>query len=161
MVVALVTHCKRSHEFTSENTRIRSSGRQECKLCANLLKMQRRLPTRKRPPHCKKGHPYTQESTKYRWHKVDQVYRRECKQCKKDYNEKTLRQQKLKMDIHHNLRATGMSPPKECKKCQSTIFFHDTTNQMESYRCRQCGTEHYAYDAPMRYTSRRNELNSS
>lgn len=37
------THCKRGHEFTPENTRIRSGGRRECRTCMRVqLREQKR-----------------------------------------------------------------------------------------------------------------------
>lgn len=34
--LAKATHCKRGHEFTKENTNIRTSGRRQCKTCKRL-----------------------------------------------------------------------------------------------------------------------------
>jgi hypothetical protein len=36
------THCKRGHEFTTENTRFTPDGRRSCRACVNLLARERR-----------------------------------------------------------------------------------------------------------------------
>jgi len=100
------THCKRNHEYTSENTRL-SNGNRKCRAC---------------------DHRY-------------------------DINRKYAGHRKIGIQVAAVLNPgrKGMDIPQECKKCRATgihNFFHDLTEGMESYRCRQCGTEHYAYDAP-------------
>lgn len=137
------THCIRGHEFTTENTRI-SNGTRKCKACS-------------RKTHCVYGHEYTPENT--RWspkNKYKTVLNRHCRTCdikyelrRKGRNHQIKTSQRVP-EIINPLRQ-GMKSPKECKKCKITgtqNFFHDTTRGMESFRCRQCGTEHYAYDAP-------------
>lgn len=40
------THCKRGHEFTPENTRIRTSGSRQCRECQRTQQRQRRMALR-------------------------------------------------------------------------------------------------------------------
>lgn len=81
---ALQTHCVRGHEYTPENTRIRKSGRRQCRTCARKQAREaaraRRAATppkpRKRATHCKAGHEFTAENTAIRPNGD-----RRCKEC--------------------------------------------------------------------------------
>jgi len=111
--------------------------------------------------HCKHGHEFTQSNVRWSSNKYRTVFTRHCKACDTKYeaNRKPrIRYNKtphIKLgqrvpEIINPLRK-GMESPQECRKCRATgyhNFYHDFTDGMESYRCRQCGTEHYAYDAP-------------
>jgi len=113
--------------------------------------------TNRAKTHCKYGHEFTPANT--RWspkNKYKTVLNRHCRAC--DISHVAIRKKRthhIKLgqrvsEIVNPLRQ-GMESPQECKKCRATgvyNFFHDLTDGMESYRCRQCGTEHYAYDAP-------------
>jgi len=106
--------------------------------------------------HCKRNHEYTETNTRY----SGKNNNRHCKKCDAIWESNRsprIRSQRSHHKIGEKVAAVldplrkGMEPPQECKKCRATgihNFFHDFTDGMESYRCRQCGTEHYAYDAP-------------
>jgi len=99
--------------------------------------------------HCLRDHEYTPENTRM------SNGTRKCRTCENRYNLLRKNSGNRKVGIRvsgvSNPRSMDMKVPQECKKCEITgpqNFFHDTTRGMESFRCRQCGTEHYAYDAP-------------
>ncbi len=75
--LAAATHCKRGHEFTSENTII-ANGWRKCRTCTNERQRNGRpnggqLNARK--SHCPQGHEYTPENT--HWNNG----RRNCRKC--------------------------------------------------------------------------------
>jgi len=101
--------------------------------------------------HCINNHEFTPKNIRY-----SVGGHRHCKACDVRYelNRKPrLRYIKMgeKVEAVVDPYKKGMEVPQGCKKCRTTgvyNFFHDLTDSMESFRCRQCGTEHYAYDAP-------------
>jgi len=114
-MITKITHCKRNHEYTPENTRM-SNGTRKCRTCE---------------------------------HRRDKI--------RKDSGHR-----KIGIRVSAVLEFV-METPQECKKCGATghhNFFHDLTDGMESFRCRQCGTEHYAYDVPLKTYSNRGKYSS-
>ena len=85
--------------------------------------------------YCKQHHLFTNQTTY-----IDKNGHRNCKTCN------NIRHQNARKK-----RLNNVDSPLVCKHCSITgnhNFYHDITDGMESFRCRQCGTEHYAYDAP-------------
>jgi hypothetical protein len=82
---ALKTHCKRGHEFTTENTYLKPDGRRECRSCMQAHRQERTAREREqRPPaaprtHCDSGHEYTPENT-YRYPNG----KRRCRECMRE-----------------------------------------------------------------------------
>lgn len=74
---ARMTHCKKGHEYTSENTRITGNYR-TCRTCINERERAERAPHIKPPPpHCPQGHEFTPENT----HFHGTTGYRQCREC--------------------------------------------------------------------------------
>ena len=88
--------------------------------------------------HCVNGHEYTEENTRYS--KSGRI----CRTCQRIWDNRS----RTKIFLPVPSLYVKMDVPQKCKKCEaigSHNFFRDTTGGMESYRCRRCGEEHYAY----------------
>lgn len=82
-----LTHCKRGHEFTDENTYVTKVGIRQCKACRKETMRLRREGTQvgyanSRKTHCPKGHEYTAENTILSTNSAGNP-RRWCKACEK------------------------------------------------------------------------------
>jgi len=134
------THCMRDHPFDEKNTRW-SMGRhgrkiRHCKVCENSNFYRK----------CRCGS-------------------NQCIKCRilTPTEIKGIAKWGIRVPEIVNPLRKGMESPQECRKCRAIgvhNFFHDFTDGMESYRCRQCGTEHYAYDAPPKTYSNRGKYSS-
>lgn len=89
------THCKRGHEFTEENTKIKSKGRRTCVICYKeryTSRNKRVLPLEEiqnikndgAGKYCKRGHEFTFENT---W--VSKNGSRSCRTCGLEKNRKS------------------------------------------------------------------------
>lgn len=97
---ALVTHCKRGHEFTPENTYWRPTGGRACKQC-----VRDRLGPRKRfKDRCPSGHPYTPENTAR-----TEAGHRYCKDCNRQ--KARLNYQKRRAERQNFLRGRALAFP--------------------------------------------------
>jgi hypothetical protein len=87
-----LTHCKRDHEFTEENTYLAKNGVRHCKTCRRERMAQKREGTQvghanSRKTHCAQGHPYNEENTLWST-KKDGRKRRNCKTCAKVHQDR-------------------------------------------------------------------------
>jgi hypothetical protein len=87
-----LTHCKRDHEFTEENTYVTKNGIRHCKTCRREMMRERRDGTQvgqanSRKTQCAQGHPYDEENTIWST-KKDGRKRRNCKACAKTHQDR-------------------------------------------------------------------------
>lgn len=100
---------------------------------------------------CKRGHVRTQKNTK-----ITKSGKVECLSCyarniREFHKTEKYRGTPYLFDFDPNPKRRGMECPVFCKKCKISgdhNFYHDLSDEMESWRCRNCGTEHYAYEIP-------------
>lgn len=87
-VNARKTHCKRGHEFTSDNTLVTALGNRNCKICRNHTQKQR--PRKPNPrsirTHCPKGHPYAGDNLIIIKSKTRPGINRQCRACHTEYH---------------------------------------------------------------------------
>lgn len=88
------THCSRGHEYTADNTYLRSSGDgykgRRCKTCTLERERAQRLPLQSAPTHCPHGHEYTPENT----HQNPSTGGRQCRECNRIRNRKRYAERK-------------------------------------------------------------------
>lgn len=124
--------CKNGHPLTEGNYEWEQQGRRRIRICLACKKI------KDNPDLCPHGHDLTVKENL-----IDDEYGgRRCKLC---------REGDPSLPFSVSPKSEKIECPAKCKKCGVTgrhSFYHDMSDDLETYRCRLCGTEHYAYDIP-------------